>query len=344
MTKSRKFDACVFVGRFQPFHNGHLHVMRRALAVAERLVVCVGGADGARRPRNPWSFAERAGMIRGALAEKDGCADGRLVIVGISDYLYNDAAWIAKVQAEVAYHAHGAENVALIGRRKDESGYYLGLFPQWEGVPVVGSPDIEATDIRARLFLRGELPGPELVPASTLGFLTEYMATPEARWMQREFSHVAAYRAEHDTAKYHRNNVCADAVVLQGGHVLLVRRRASPGAGRLALPGGHINRNETALDACIRELREETGIKVPEPVLRGSIEGARVFDDPWRSDLARTYSHAFLIRLANERGGLAKVRGGSDAESAMWVPLNEVRKDEMFDDHWHIIQSMTGVG
>jgi bifunctional NMN adenylyltransferase/nudix hydrolase len=43
-----------------------------------------------------------------------------------------------------------------------------------------------------------------------------------------------------------------------------------------------VNQDERLDAACIRELREETGLKLPEPVLRGSIKDRQVFDHPTR--------------------------------------------------------------
>ena len=57
-------DYLVFIGRFQPFHNAHLRMVRSALARAGRLILLVGTADAPRSSRNPWTFAEREAMIR----------------------------------------------------------------------------------------------------------------------------------------------------------------------------------------------------------------------------------------------------------------------------------------
>ncbi len=59
------------------------------------------------------------------------------------------------------------------------------------------------------------------------------------------------------------------------GIVLIARKNPPHG---WALPGGFVDTGERLVDACLRELREETRLKLPEPVLRGSIKATRVFD------------------------------------------------------------------
>jgi bifunctional NMN adenylyltransferase/nudix hydrolase len=80
---------------------------------------------------------------------------------------------------------------------------------------------------------------------------------------------IEKYKESWKAAPFPPTFVTVDAVVVQSGHVLLVKRKAMPGAGLWALPGGFLNQEETLLDGAIRELKEETKIKVPVPVLKG---------------------------------------------------------------------------
>ena len=277
----------------------------------------------------------------------------RVIATPLRDWLYRDDRWIEAVQSAVMGIAGprvSRPRIALIGRSKDESGYYLKMFPQWGSINVpgdwgrgkdYGSHALDATAVRTGLFDRGVVDG---VGIRVMDMLMKYLATDEGRRMRDEWAFARDYRATHDAGQYHRNNVTADAVVLQAGHVLMVRRGARPGKGMLALPGGHVGRKEHPTDAALRELREETRLKVPEAVLRGSIIDKRWFDDPYRSDLCRTYTKAVLIRLTGEAGKLAKVRGGDDAAHALWVPLSELKESECFDDHWHIVDKFVGLG
>ena len=59
----RDFDFLVFIGRFQPYHNGHHTVVTEALRRASFLVLLLGSAHRPRCTRNPWTFAEREAMV-----------------------------------------------------------------------------------------------------------------------------------------------------------------------------------------------------------------------------------------------------------------------------------------
>src|ERR1700761_4944711 len=97
-TSSHGAALAVLVGRFQPFHDAHLALLARALAIAPRCVVVVGSAFQARTPKNPFTWTERTEMIRHALPEAD---RERVTIVPMRDY-YDEARWVASVREAVA--------------------------------------------------------------------------------------------------------------------------------------------------------------------------------------------------------------------------------------------------
>jgi bifunctional NMN adenylyltransferase/nudix hydrolase len=88
----------------------------------------------------------------------------------------------------------------------------------------------------------------------------------------------------------------------------------------------------------LRELKEETRLKVPLPVLRGSIVENHVFDNPGRSLRGRTITHAYFMQL--KAGELPTVRGRDDAEKAWWMSLADLyaHEDQIYEDHFQIIQ------
>jgi bifunctional NMN adenylyltransferase/nudix hydrolase len=114
--------------------------------------------------------------------------------------------------------------------------------------------------------------------------------------------------------------------------------------GQYALPGGYLAAKEQLVEGMVRRLREETGLKVPKPVLEGSIRGSAVFDAPERSARGRVLTHAYRIQL--KPGPLPAVRGGEQVEKAFWLPLGELREREelLFEDHLHIIECLLARG
>jgi len=68
---SERVHTAVLIGRFQPLHNGHMALLRAALERAEQIVVVLGSAWQAPNPKNPFSWQERAQMLREALPPAD---------------------------------------------------------------------------------------------------------------------------------------------------------------------------------------------------------------------------------------------------------------------------------
>lgn len=336
MTK-RIYDLAVFVGRFQPFHNGHKRVIDEALKRATRVLVIIGSSMEPRSIRNPFTFFDRVDMIREAYSEPE---RSRILFECNQNNLYNDNAWIESIQECVEWRKFDAKTIALIGHARDNTSFYLKLFPQWDNIEVDDYDGVNSTDIREAMFSSSPIYSVS-VPPTTWKFLTQFAITDEFHNLKEEYDFVQSYKKQWASSPYPPTFVTVDACVVQSGHVLLVKRKERPGKGLWALPGGFLNQGEKILDAVLRELREETKIKVPTPVLKGNIVTSKVFDDPNRSSRGRTITHAYLIHLPPDTK-LPLVKGADDAEKAKWVPLADLEREMFFEDHFCMIQYMMG--
>ena len=342
---SRKYDTLVLIGRFQPIHSAHLEIIKRATALTDNLVIITGSAAQPRTYKNPFTSQERARMIKTATAG----LDMNITVVPNIDTIYNDQAWAVRVQKIVSDTIYdnkgpGQYKIGIIGHKKDDSSFYLDMFPQWGYEDVELIEFLSAVNIRDLYFKRDVnmkfIQG--VVPESTFDFLMQFKETAEYEQIIREREFVEKYKQQYASLPYPPIFSTADAVVIQSGHVLMIKRRAEPGRGLWALPGGYVNANtdKSVEAAMLRELREETQIKVPAPVLKGSIVRSKVFDAIDRSPRGRIITHAFHIQLPD--GELPRVKGSDDAEKARWVPIAEVRSEDCFEDHYEILQHFVG--
>jgi len=265
----KNYNFAVFIGRFQPYHNGHQCVIQEALKRAEHLIVLCGSAHIPVSYRNPWTFKERKTMVLASFSEQDA---ERITVLPIIDSPYNDSFWLQSVQTIVGgvVHSlntmpHSQPEIALIGHNKDHTSFYLKKFPQWDAIKVENLQGIDATGIRQQYFSSQENFQDSsflqaITPKGTQTFFAKQYAQQDFDYIFDENAFVLQYAKAWATAPYPPVFVTVDAIVIQSGHVLLVERRARPGKGLMALPGGFIDPAEKLIDGCIRELREETGL------------------------------------------------------------------------------------
>jgi len=113
-----------------------------------------------------------------------------------------------------------------------------------------------------------------------------------------------------------RPAVGVGGVVIREGAVLLVRRAAEPLAGQWSLPGGAVEVGETLEEAVVRELGEETGLRVRVVAL------VEAFEKITRDAEGRPrYHYVLLDYLCAATGGA--LRAGSDAAEVAWVRPDE---------------------
>lgn len=318
------FDTLFYIGRFQPFHNGHASIVKHALTLARHVVVLIGSPNSPRTPRNPFTFAERAQMIHSSFPQ--------VSTVPLLDFTYDDEAWELNARKVMDALANGPR-IGVIGCAKDAATaeYLKGFEPVL--VPQTGS--LNATAIRTAIFTDmyaseiGETPDrawTSMVPNPALIYSFDILEAYE------EWHAAQEYKEAWFAAPFEPKHVCVDAVVIHEDQVVLVTRGKMPGKGRLALPGGHLNPDETPEQGILRELYEETG-------LYGEIvSSVRAFTDPHRSSIGRVITFAALVRVSN----IEEMLAADDAAAVQLVPLSELNELNMHDDHYHIIRTLYG--
>lgn len=349
-----KFDKSVFIGRMQPVHRGHVVNIEKCLEISDQTIIILGSSHTPISYKNPfgkqrvkmilsvlyelgWSIQQSSGGIIEIHNPTAGTRE--LKIVEIKDNLYSDSHWVQEVQQAVS-HRHG-EKVALVGHDKDGNSSHLSMFPQWEFVDSglqckhEGNP-FHASDFRNEFFEQGSVPQSwedSLYP-STIEMLNNFTQTSEYTKIVEERRYLIEYPKIWGVGPF----VTTDCVVTCAGHVLMIKRGANPGKGNLALPGGFLDPSETFEEGAIRELKEETKIKVPRKILQSCIKETHLFDHPNRSARGRVITNAFFIELQDTV--LPRIKAGDDAAEALWVTFNELEQlvDTIHEDHYSIIK------
>lgn len=339
-------ELAVLIGRFQPFHNGHAALLQQALNTAPRVVVVIGSAFQARTPKNPFTWQERADMIRQSLSAAD---QERTTFLPIRDF-YDEEKWLHAVRRGVESISGQSASICLVGHFKDASSDYLAHFDSWQLNSVDRTSPVDATHIRDAYLgctpeaLEATLTAlSEYIPPTTLDFLRTWTKTPFYPALKQEWRMLKQYKEAWSASPYAPVFVTVDAVVRCANKVLLIKRGQPPGVGLYAVPGGFIEQRETAYQSAIRELREETQLDLPQATLRAALKGSAVFDHPDRSQRGRTITHAFYFELDKEP--LPKVTADDDAQSADWVDIGMLLKmeDQFHDDHFHMLDHFLGL-
>ena len=116
------------------------------------------------------------------------------------------------------------------------------------------------------------------------------------------------------TYEYPRPMLTADCMVTNlQGEILLVKRGNEPFKGCWALPGGFMEMEETIEHCAVRELEEETGLKIGESEVR--LIG--IYSAPGRDPRGRTVTAAYAVNA-----GSAEIVAGDDAAEVRWWPLD----------------------
>lgn len=314
----------VLIGRFQPLHSGHVGIIKQAMKQCDQLLILVGSANLGYSPRNPWSFIQRKQMLNTALD----LPNPAVKIYPINDYFLNDNQWRYEVRNVISIHCeqHQFEspNIKLFGHMK-EGNFYLKMFPEFESVFLESETKIDGTTLRQWYH--------QTDPT--------YPAKLDCDYYESETDTFANYPYP-ETLNFN----CSDVVLEYMNKILLIQRSKAPGIGLWALPGGFKNGNESFVDAGIRELIEETGIKIRPDILRQCIVSTNMIDKPGRTPgIARNTMciHIILNTLdAPELELDITVDPDQAVSNAKWVNIYDALDNyKMFHHHESIIMETT---
>jgi nicotinamide-nucleotide adenylyltransferase len=117
----------LYVGRFQPFHLGHLEAVEYILKEVDELVIVIGSAQYSHNVNNPFTAGERLVMIRKTL-EEAGMSGSRIWIVPVPD-VHLHMMWVSAIEGYVPHFDIVYSNEPLSRRLFMEAGHKVKKIP-----------------------------------------------------------------------------------------------------------------------------------------------------------------------------------------------------------------------
>lgn len=331
--RPQPYDLAVYVARLQPVLGLHLAQLRHALTQAPECMLVVAGARQALSPRNPLTLEQRVAMLWQELREDE---RRRIHLMAARDS-YDTASWSDAVLNTARAAAPLASRYAVLYEPDSREPALPWAQPiSFEDASAADTPVLDPLFDAAEPAAQLTALAPVLAPQGPAALMAWVRSSAFAT-LAREWHALRAMRAEWAGAPYPPVFVTVDVLVQCVDQVLLIRRGREPGKDLYALPGGFIEVTETLAASALRELAEETGLKLNAPELRGALRGSAVFDAPFRSQRGRVITHAYHFDLGPMTP--PAIRAGDDAAAAFWLPLNELalHENQFHDDHFLII-------
>lgn len=135
----KKYKVALFIGRFQPFHNGHLYSLKKCFEIADSVFVGIGSSQESGTENNPWDFETRKKMVeslRGSSLKVEAIPDDK-----------SDEVWVNGVEQRILNLSYRKEEVVVVSNNEWVTGtlgkagfpiYQTGLFnrDELEGVKI----------------------------------------------------------------------------------------------------------------------------------------------------------------------------------------------------------------
>lgn len=166
----------LFVGRFQPFHNGHLAAVKYGLRNVDYLYVVVGSAQKSYERDNPFTAGERITMIKSAL-DGSGVDPSKWMTIPISD-ADSHSLWVSSVESMVPKFDIVFTNDALTFLLLKEEGR------QVRSVPYQDRKRLSSTNVRDRILERKDWES--LVPPQVATLVKRFGGVERVRFLMHK--------------------------------------------------------------------------------------------------------------------------------------------------------------
>lgn len=165
----------LLIGRFQPFHKGHMYVIERIAKEVDEIIIGIGSAQKSHCLSNPFTAGERLMMIRNSLEEAD--FKKNYYIIPISD-VNNNSLWVSHVKSLTPPFHRVYSGNPLVKRLFKEAGKEVATPPLFNRRVYSG------TEIRRRILM-GE-PWEDLVPEAVVRVIKEVDGENRIRELAQE--------------------------------------------------------------------------------------------------------------------------------------------------------------
>ncbi len=150
-------STALFIGRFQPLHNGHVYDIQKILKSHRQIIIAVGSSQESGTCKNPMSYDRRKEMIECVMAQFSIRA---YTICPLPDF-FNDEQWTGYIKKKIPHFETAYSGNPIVLSCLTSHGITAKKLPLLKG--------ITATDIRKKI-VQGK-PWEHLVPAAVTAYL-----------------------------------------------------------------------------------------------------------------------------------------------------------------------------
>ena len=166
----------LFVGRFSPFHLGHMEAIKSILDIVDELIIAIGSAQQSHTLSNPFTSGERLFMIHKSL-QSEKLPLENIYLIPIYD-IFRNPVWVNHVQSFCPSFSIVFTNNNLIRRLFSESGFEV------ESPNIVKRTVYKGSYIR-QLMIEGKV-WEQLVPSSVFEFIMSIDGVERIQQLSRE--------------------------------------------------------------------------------------------------------------------------------------------------------------